>query len=217
MKNIITALVVSSLLATLGAAQQRSDVYDRSDKQGADEAAAQALRNLTALAQTNYRALGFDSVDQARAARLGQPVGQFVIELDRLKSYQPGTEASQLLTSTQTLIYPVVVENRTRSSVTVSRRGGRWQAVSFGNPTYVKALTEVRDRQASAPADSEAFEVRIPALNLMFLGHRENSKVILSPIFDEARFGFRRGEALSLDDVLQKILPAAREHNGLPT
>lgn len=220
MKTFLTTLILFSFLAALASAQQGHAMYDdqRPEMKGAEEAAALALRSLGELVtKENYQALGFDSPDQARAGRLGVPVEQFTIGLDRLKAYSQGADAGQLLTSTQTLTYPVLVDNRTRSSVTVSRHAGHWKTSSFGSPNYIKALTELRDRQTASQAGAAPFEVKVPALNLAFLARREGSKVIVAPLFDDPRFGFKRGEEMAFEEALQKILPSARAHNGLPT
>jgi hypothetical protein len=188
--------------------------------EAAQPVAAKALRTLGGLVnRENAQALGFDTPDQAKSAALGTPLEQFLIGLNDLKKFEPGSDPNSLLAPSGVLTYPVLVGGSTRSSVTVSRSGGTWRATAFGSPSYVRALTEVRDRQQAAAGGSgvELFEVQVRSLNLSFVGRRDASQVTLIPIIDDARFGFKRGEAVSLADAVAKILPAARHHNGLPT
>lgn len=224
MKVAIILLLSTSLVAEVAAAQvvhkvvvhKLEEVLIRS----ANEAAKGALQTFAALVtRENYRAMGFDSPEQVRAARMGTPVQQFMIRLDELKSYEPGADLSALLHSTETLIYPVLVQGRTHSSVTLRRQDDRWQAESFGLPKYARLLNELRDRLAaeSNRSPSEYFEVRVPALNVAFLGHTQNGRLFLTPVFDAPRFGFKRGVTLPAEEVIEAILPAAREHTGLPT
>ena len=45
----------------------------------------------------------------------------------------------------------------------------------------------------------------------------EFDAMMLTPLIDEERFGFKAGQTMSAADVLRKILPAAQKHKDLPT
>ena len=64
---------------------------------------------------------------------------------------------------------------------------------------------------------SEYFEVRIPAMNLVFLGTRTEEGLLLTPVLDDPSYGFERGGTLPAEKALEAIVPAASEHKGLPT
>ncbi len=214
MKTKMTIYVLAaSLTAGLAMAQQRP--YESESSAG--ETAREALKTLTVLVtRENYRALGFDNLQEVRSATLGTPIRQFMIRLDELQKYDSGTDPARLLHSTETLTYPVKVQDRTKSSLTVRNQNGRWESESFGGPSYARLLTETRDRLA-ADGSSELFEVRVPALNLAFVGQQRGGQLFLAPIQDEPRFKLERGKTLPAQEVLQALQPAAREHNGLPT
>jgi len=216
MRRALTlGLIVAAVAATVGA-QQMATPYR--DPEGAEEAARRALRTFALLVnEGNYEELGFESPSEPRSATLGEPYGEFMVRLDRLEEYQPGGDASELLNATGRLTYPVLVGERTRSSLTVTMREGSWTSESFGAPSYSRRFTEVRDRLGRERPSSEYFEVRVPALNVSFVGELGESGLLLTPVFDDPRFGFESGGTQPADRALSAMVAAAREHNGLPT
>src|SRR5262249_49767765 len=63
-------------------------------------AARQSLSTLTALAQgASAQRLGFPSAADAEKADLGTPLSDFVVQLDDLRAWQPGTDPMRLLRS----------------------------------------------------------------------------------------------------------------------
>jgi hypothetical protein len=218
--KVLTILLLSvSLIADIASAQ----VVRRIEQVligPANEAAKKALRASAALVtKENFKAMGFDNPDQVRTARVGTPVEQFTIGLDDLQRYEPGADLSGLLHRTERLTYPVLVQGRTRSSLTLRRQDNRWEVESFGSPNYARLLNELRGRLVAESNRSplEYFEVRVPALNVAFLGHVQDGGLFLTPVFDTPRFEFKRGVTLSAEEVMTAIVPAAREHNRLPT
>lgn len=217
MKTVPSFFLFLILLAAAAAAQ----TVDQQDEslRPATEAAQRALATFARLAnEQNYRALGFDSAQQLRSARLGPPARGFMIRLDELKEYGGG-DPTRLLHSAERVTFPVEVDGRTRSSLTVVSREGRWVSESFGAPTYARLFTEARARLAERegrPA-AELFEVQVPALNVRFAAARRAGALVFAPVADDVRFGFKRGESIPAEEALAKLVPAAREHNGLPT
>jgi hypothetical protein len=111
------------------------------------------------------------------------------------------------------------VGERTVSSIVLVWTSTAWRPVSFGGPNRMRLLDEVRARVAATEhrSPSDYAEVRIPALNLVFLASQDGKRVLLTPVLDDARLGLKRGETVSMDKVLPALVRAAREHNDLPT
>jgi hypothetical protein len=40
--------------------------------------------------------------------------------------------------------------------------------------------------------------------------------LLLTPIVDDARFGFSKGKSLTATEVFETMVPFAKEYNGLP-
>ena len=176
----------------------------------AQEAADTGLATLRELAGTeNITGLGATAAEFERAT-LGQPMPVFRIDLDRLLAFNPDQDPLQLLTDVSRQIFPVVVDQQVKSSVVVEAPDGRtWRATGYGEATLVQALSKVRPQ-------GDSLVVQIPALGLYFQGTRSENGLALTPILDDPRFDFATGRTQDAKAVLARILPAAKEYNGLP-
>ncbi len=201
-------------------AQERPVTMTQEDLRAATAAAQEVLQTYARLVnQQNFRDLGFESTEEIRAATLGTPLQQFMIRLDELREYQATRPALPLLHGTDRVRFPVLAQDATRSSLTVTRQDDRWVAYAFGDAALIRALagarTEAAAREGARP--EEYVEVWMPALNVVFIGRQRDGDLFLTPVTDDARFGFTRGETLAASEALRRMVEAAREHNELPT
>ncbi|HWB85422.1 MAG TPA: hypothetical protein VG675_14865 [Bryobacteraceae bacterium] len=175
-----------------------------------EEAARNALATLQKLVTAqNYRTMGFESVDEVKSAALGQPLALVQIGLDQLKAFRPGGNVNSLMQSSPETIYPVTVNGQVRSSVTVSKSASGYAPSSFGNADIVKSLSRYRQ-------SPDAFVVRVPALNLYFLGSRVENRVMLTPIVEDNRLKLQPGVPAPAEQVIEQLVPIANAYNGLP-
>jgi hypothetical protein len=146
-------------------------------------AAARSLATLRQLTnEQTYRDLGFESAAEAERTALGEPLRVFVVRLDRLRQFAQGDSARELLTDANRYIYPVLVEGRPRSAVTVELLNGRWEAVGFGGAAIASEYARVRELKA-AGGSGEFIAVQVPAMRLNFLGHGAGgSELLLTPL-----------------------------------
>ena len=121
-----------------------------------------------------------------------------------------GADAASLLTRTAETVYPVMINGETKSSVTIVHKEGGYAPSSFGNAEIVKNLTRYRN-----PGGSD-FMVRVPALNLYFLGRQVDNHLVLVAVSEDARLKLRPGEPAPAETVLQQLVPLANAYNGLP-
>ena len=181
--------------------------------------AQKALKTFSRLVtKENYKRMGFEDPEEVRTATLGAPLQDFIVRLDKLKEYAPGGRLDELLTATDQVIYPVLVKGQVRSSITVSKTEGSWRAVSFGGPNFIKLISGTLEENTKATRlDSSAYQVvRIPSVNLLFLGFRLNNELMFVPVTDNDRLKFRAGAGMKAENVFSAILPEARAHDGLP-
>jgi len=166
----------------------------------------------------NYKQMGFDSPEEVRSATLGTPIQDFMVRLDRLKKYEPGSRPDDLLTATGQVIYPVLVKDQVKSSMTISKNKESWHAVSFGGPNFVKLISKtlVENSRKTGLDHSSYFLVRVPSVNLFFLGFRSTNELMLIPLMDDKKLGFKGGIGMKAEKIFTAILPDARAHNGLP-
>ena len=89
-------------------------------------AARTSLQTLRQLVDTeNVRDLGFETPQQAQQAQLGQPLLDYTVRLDELAKYDGGDPAKYLHATGQA-VYPVLVDGKPRSSITLLRKGSTW-------------------------------------------------------------------------------------------
>lgn len=181
--------------------------------------ASEALVTFSKLVtKENYKQMGFESSEEVLMAKLGQPLQDFMVRLDQLKEYQPASDPDKLLSGGNQVVYPLLVTEQVRSSITIGEINGNWKAVSFGSPKFIKLSNTILTKSAEVTgiSPSSYFVVRVPALNLVFLGYRIDNKLMLVPLLDAPHFGFKAGVSMEANEVFTTILPAAREHDGLP-
>ena len=206
----IALLLAASQARAQGAAAPFSEIQPVAQK---------ALKTFSRLVtKENYKRMGFEDPEEVRTATLGAPLQDFIVRLDKLKEYAPGGRLDELLSATDQVIYPVLVKGQVRSSITVSKTGGSWQAISFGGPNFMKLiLGTLAENTKATRLDSSAYQVvRIPSVNLLFLGFRLNNELMFVPVTDNDRLKFRAGAGMKAENVFSAILPEAKAHNGLP-
>lgn len=213
----ITTLLLAVLFSWMSLAQAQESPFAAQELK---PLASQALATFTKIVnKENYMQMGFETIEEIKMAELGTPLQEFMVRLDRLQKYEPGGDPNALLDGGQIVFYPVNVKQEPRSAIMLAKSEDQWKPVSYGSANLIRRLAGTRERLQSATDMSGAsfFAVRIPALNLYFLGHRVEKQLMLTPIVDHPHFKFKAGTPVSADEVFRTILPAAKSHNGLPT
>jgi hypothetical protein len=141
-----------------------------------------------------------------------------MIELSSLKGYQSGTNPEKLLIRMHSLIYPVLVDGEVRTSLTIAYNDKKWETHSFGYSNFARSLAAQLNEQSKKQRlpKSAFFIVRVPALNLVFLGYRRKEKLMLTLVLDAPNYDLIVGEPLSASVVLTRLQSAAAKHNNLP-
>ena len=200
--------------------QQRTPLMDTLTTQSAIPAARDALSRFgQAVTRQNAASLGFDSPDQIGRATLGIPIQELMIRLDQLRQFSQNQSPLMILRNTDRVSVPVLLNNVTRSSVTVTKESGTWTMYSLGSPTYARSLDALGadlSRREGLAANAY-FEVRVPALNVAFIGRSRGNDLFFSPVSPDSRFGFVRGQTMLARDALARMVNATRAHNGNPT
>jgi hypothetical protein len=214
MRTIMELLVILVVCSAMAGAQIARVQMDEARK--AAVTFLPAFKDL--VTEKNYKAMGFDSPKEAAEVKLGVPLRVVMVELARLQRYQVGDDPVQLMTPLDQVLYPVTVNDQTRSSVIISKAKEGWEVTEIGNSDLAKGLARLRKGNSDStrtPLESY-YVVRIPALNLEFLGYGVDRTTMLIPLFDESTYGFRSGIAMPAAKVFEAVLPEARRHDGLP-
>lgn len=184
-----------------------------------EDAAQGALVTLGKLVtEENAARMGFSGPGEAKQSKLDDPLVDFMIGLSELQRYQEGEDPAKLLVPTGAIIYPVGVGGANVSSITLKKQGDEWKPASFGSPRTAEAAGTARQNvlSKSQVAPSELFQVRIPALNLAFLGYMADQTLMFTPLHDFPGYGLEAGSTVPAKDVLLRLKPEAERHDGLP-
>lgn len=185
-----------------------------------DMAAQRGLHQLRMLVnKENVHDLGMPAVEAAGTADLGSPLRDYLVRLDRLQTYQRGDDPNEMLTDTKVVKYPVVAGDNTACAVSLGLVKDEWKLLSIGDANRTallkRAITE--SAQATGQVEDEYFVARIPALRMEFAGSRnEQGMLTLTPILDDETYGLRAGIPERAGKVLERLVPAAQAHDGLP-
>ncbi len=168
--------------------------------------------------EENAPRMGFTRPGDVTQSKLDTPLSDFVVGLDSLREYQQGKDAMSLLKSTGLVVYPVKVGSAVRSSITLKKQDAKWHAVSFGAPILAKALDGTRETVAKENrlATSEFFQVRIPAFNLVFVGHVANGKLMLTSVTDADMYEIKAAVTQPAEEIFLRLKPQAERDKGLP-
>jgi len=216
MKQLVLLIIILALSVLPCAAQ----FADPPQLEKASVKAKASLGELALIAQqVDPKSLGFDNREQIKWAMPGAPVVDYMIRLDELQKYQPGQPASKLLHATGRLIYPLEVNRNPQSSVVLTFKEQGWVVESFGATSQTKMFAKQRRTVAEkvGRSEKELFQVRVPALQLMFVGVELDGRLSFTPLFEMSLYGLREGQSYPAEQVLEMLLPAARKHNGEPT
>jgi hypothetical protein len=217
-------IVILFLIAAPGCSQERV-LHQGGSREGApprftdaQTAAVQSLQTFRKLlTKDNYKDLGFESVEEAVEARLGAPLGIFLVRLDPLREYQRGSDPNTLLADSGQVYYPVLVKEQARAAIVIARADGKWKVASLGNAGLAKQLWRVQ-KEAGAPlGGASAPEMIVQVLGFHFIGRRgANNNLTLTPLVDDPAHNLRAGVEQPADEAFAALVPFAKSYNGLP-
>lgn len=206
--------------ASKSEAQQESGEGHAKVSAASSTAAAAALATFQTLVNAdNFRELGFESPSEVSGVRLGAPLHVFVVQLDQLQAYEPGSDPNGLLTDIRQDYYPVESDGQARVGIVVEEIEQGWRTASMGNAGLAKRIAAARTAVAESvvPKPAELAVVEVPALGVYFLGHQgKGGRWQLTPLVDQPSLDLKAGATQPADRVFAALLPAAKNYNGLP-
>ncbi len=164
----------------------------------------------------NHRKLGFESVDELDRITLGEPIPVYFVGLKTLKEFDANDDPSKLLNEPHEMFYPMLVDEQVRCSVGVKKVAGEWEVRNLGRPKLSRALVTVRNEHADATGLSQShyFAVEIPSMYIVFIGHRVDKQLMLTPVHDHEELDFVAGKTEPAKDVIARIVETARDYTG---
>ncbi len=201
-------VLIAAMVCLLGACQTARTEPPPHTRPGT--AAKEGLATLKHVVNaSNYVALGFTSPEEVRQATLGEPMQIFGVRLDALSKFTGQASPDTLLVDTRRSLFPVSVGERVATSIFVTHAKDGWRANELGNA----AVAQLVSRYRHGPTD---FIVHVPALKAWFVADRVEGTLILTPVMDDPRTGFKAGERLGATAAFLKLQAAAEGYNGFP-
>lgn len=187
--------------------------------EGYNEVAQQSLETLKQLVtDQNYKQMGFEKPEEVYDAKLGNYLNDYIVRLDYLKDYKQTDKPDTFLTSTNSIIFPVLINERVCTSITLVYNNKNWEASSYGYANLIK-MTVTQQRKLSKDFNltpDAFFRVRVPAFNIVFLGHRNKDQLFLTPLIDTPELKFIVDVPIPANEVFATLAPLAFQHDELP-
>ena len=207
-------LGIAELLASGGCGQSIEDSNPA-------EAARKTLAIFSSSKESRRRWVSiFGRSGAGLSPEVGEPLEDFMIRLDELQKFNASSDPAILLHSTETVLFPVIVQNVRTAVLAVGRSDGAWRYVYLeeggSSNSLFAARDKVRREKASSLGElqSEMFVMRVPSIGLDFLGQRKDGSIVVTP--QQSEFGLVQGNSLDLAEAVRLIQPVARQQNGYP-
>ena len=158
------------------------------------------------------KALGFTSAQEVGRATLGRPFQIYMSSLYRIKQFSSGSDLAGFMINTRSLIYPLLVDGKPKSSLTVimDRNSHRWRTTEWGSPKLIDLLERARGMR---PQSSLVVLISPQnPLGLRFIGERKEGELLLTPIADIPKLGLTAGQQRPARDIFLSLVPVANEY-----
>ncbi len=218
---ILTLLFLAGCVSSGGGNTSTSDnTVHEGPPLSPQSAARQGLQTLAKLVNAeNFKAMGFDSVEESKNTTLGVPLKVFLVRLDKLRVYNPATASDNLLTDVNRVIFPVMVGDKVKCSIEVGKESGSgvWKATNYGDADRIRKIDQLRRKGLPVPAaEAEQIIVHVAFLNAYFFGQKSENRLILTNLYPLHIPRFSGQVTLRMEEVFSLLAPVARSHNGLP-
>jgi hypothetical protein len=211
-------LLLAILLAQAAPSDAGGQTFTGSEFNAPDAATKAAAESIQIFKQLvtpdTLPSYAFQSPGSVEKATVGAPMRDALIRLDSLANWD-GKNVEALLTPTGRLIYPIITDATTHSSVTLALKDGRWSSVSFGPTeeaqTRQNINIDIRSKSAPGGPPIQTMQVRIPALNLAFVATYNNNAVTFTSMQSVPDMQLKVGEEEPASNVLARIQPFAKK------
>lgn len=171
-----------------------------------------------ALTERNAGRYGFRSLQEAKSAKVGEPLPVMLIGLSSLKVYKSDTKVGSILIDTKTLWYPVLANGETRTKIEMIIKDGALVSGEFGgikSPERISSARKMIPRLIERGAIRDAKKpilVRIPALAAEFL-YLETGQgdYFLPAMVNPERFDLDDGKVYPAAEILSRLRDIAKD------
>lgn len=182
------------------------------DEAAQDKEADKSRELLKKMPPPMLEMLNLSEAEAAKATR-GKKIKVFVVGLDKLKAFNPGDKAKKVLIDTKEIVYPIYVEGKLKTSISIRRSGGGWKNASIGG-AEIHFLEPVRMKHSQANKINVVsyIIVRVPAVYLSFLGYYEKGDLYLIPTHEHPDIKLDVGKGAPAADIFVKLKPLVAQY-----
>jgi hypothetical protein len=201
-KLLLSVLGLSSLLLLVYVASLSPSPLTSSSKKvavKADRFLARYIKDV--VHEENCADFGFENLEEAKKARVGEPLIVKFIPLQALKGHQSGNDIATLLVDAGKLWFPVMVGEEGRAKLEAIEKDGEWLAGEFGR---------LISHQIFPPF--KVMLLNIPSLMATFVYVEGSQEKFLVPcMVQPKRFNLQNGVVYQPNEVLTSLKQLALE------
>jgi hypothetical protein len=222
MKKILHILFVAVMLSI---APPGESAMTEAQIKAAEAVSKQALTAYVSgvVNEQNYKSFGFESLEESRAARTGSPLPVMIVDLTAVAEFAQDQPLKGSLRDDGRLWYPVLVDDRVRTSLELVLQKDRWIPGAFGGTREIQTLVAVRDKlpellqQRNVEAPYTVSVVQMPTLLATFLHVESGAGDYLIPaMIQPQRYGLENATVYPAEEVMLGLKDyAARIEKGL--
>lgn len=184
------------------------------------DAAQKSLSNFVenVLTEKNVARFGFQSLAEARSARVGEPLTVMMIGLASIKEYKKGEKVTAQFINPKTFWVPVLVAGDTRAKLEMTEKSGSLVAGEFGGMRTAAKISSARQRlprlleSGGVSGVKTTALVRVPALAAEFVYVESAQGEFFTPaMLNPERLNLDDDKLYSAEDVLLRLHDIAKE------
>lgn len=163
--------------------------------------ARQSLDLLKQLPGPILEELGFKSKQMLNDSSLGEALQVYLVGLNLLKAFEANRDPVKILEDADEANFPVHVNEKSISSITIRKRNGKWVCAVIGKKEPLFAEQARLKQDASHPY----FMVQVQPLYLTFLAYFSADKLYLIPTHEDPDLEFPLYKPVPAEEVFFKL------------
>lgn len=213
MHKVLLSILIIPLYIMNSSCQEKRDNDGNGDQNKnsfttPDSAAQKAIEVLQTLA-SDEKLKGTTNLtpEEVRQLKVGKAIAVHELSYDELLKANPDSVPPPVMDSTsqRKWLYPLQINNTTRTTSIVTKNDGLWKLTSAGDNTHVGILN------AQRPADAAVADlIEVPGLSISFLRYQTNNGIFYSSNRSIPEVKIEKGQLIPEGQALRSLVSYAR-------
>jgi len=213
MYKVLLSILIIPLYIMNSSCQEKRDNGGNGDQNknsftSPDSAAQRAIEVLQALASDEkLKGATNLSPDEVRQLKVGKAIAVQELSYDELLKASPDSVAPPVIDSAsqRKWLYPLQINNTTRTTSVVTKNDGAWKLTSAGDNTHVEILNAQKPQDAAITGLLE-----VPGLNVNFVRYQTSNGIFYSANRSIPEVRIEKGQLIPERQALQSLVAYAR-------